>query len=117
MIKPLYRGDTRTLKVTITDGAGVPIDITGHKLYFTLKANKTDADIAAALQVSALMPTGANSTAGIGYLTITSADTNSVTPGRYYYDIQWVQPGPVPFVKTMDEGRVRVLADITRTTS
>lgn len=115
-LSPLYRGDTRTLKVSITDEAsGEAIDISGHSLWFTLKNDPADLDAAAVLQVSAVMPNDANSAAGIGFLTMSSTDTDGLTPGRYYYDLQWVQPGSPPVVKTIEAGKVRVLADITLT--
>ena len=117
-ISPLYRGDTRTFKVTITDQAtGLPVDISGHSLFFTLKTDSADLDDDAVLQVSALMPSNAESVAGVGYLTVASTDSDGVTPGRYYYDIQWVQPGSPPIVTTIQAGRVRVLADITLSVS
>ena len=113
-VSPLYRGDTRTFKVAITDEVtGDPIDISGHSLWFTLKTAQTDADVDAVLQVSAVMPNDVNSVAGIGFLTLESTDTDGLTPGRYYYDLQWVQPGAPPIVKTIEAGRVRVLTDIT----
>ena len=115
-LSPLYRGDTRTLRVTITDEAtGAAVDISGHTLWLTLKSDPSDLDAAAELQVSAVMPNNASSQAGIGHLVMTSADTDGLVPGRYYYDVQWVQPGSPPVVKTIEAGKVRVLADITLT--
>ena len=117
-ISPLYRGDTRTFRVTITDKeTGLPVNISGHLLFFTLKADPADADLAAVLQVSAVMPANANSVAGIGYLTVPSTFADGVAPGRYYCDIQWVQPGSPPIVTTIWAGRARVLADMTRSTA
>lgn len=112
-ISPLYRGDTRTIKVTITDDAGDPVNIGGHSLWMTLKSDPADLDAAAVLQVSAVMPANAESTAGIGYLTLSSTATDGLTPGRYYYDVQWVQPGTPPVVKTVSAGKLKVLTDIT----
>lgn len=117
-ISPLYRGDTRTFRVTITDKeTGLPVDISGHLLFFTLKADVADADVDAALQVSTTLPSDANSVAGIGYLTVPSTSADDVAPGRYYCDIQWVQPGSPPIVTTILAGRARVLADITIATA
>jgi hypothetical protein len=112
-LSPLYRGDTRTIRVTITDDAGAPIDISGHSLWLTLKTSITDPDASAILQVSALMPAGGDSASGIGYLTLSSADTDGLTPGKYPYDIQWVQPGSPPIVKTVDAGKLKVMPDVT----
>lgn len=115
-MKPLSRGDTRTRTVTITDANDDPIDISGHVLWMTLKKNLTDAD-PGALQVSAVQPSNASTQAGIGTITLPSTQTALLTPGVYWYDVQWEQPGSPPIVKTVQSGRVRVKADVTRSTS
>ena len=111
-MKPIVRGDSRTVKVVITDDADLAVNISGHTLWATLKANLTDVDVDAAFQGSAVMPSNAESLAGIGYITI---DATGITPGRYHYDIQWVQPGPV--VRTIEIGVVRIKADVTQSIS
>ena len=111
-MKPLYRGDTRTVRVTITDEDGA-VNIGGHTLWVTFKKKLTDAD-PGALQVSAVQPTNASTAVGIGEVVLPSASTDTLAPGMYYYDVQWVAPG---IVKTVEAGRVRVKADRTRSTS
>lgn len=116
-LSDFYRGDQRTIRVTITV-EGVPIDITGDKLFVTLKGSRDDLDVDAALQVIAVQPADANSVAGIGFVTLTKDDTDGITPGRYWYDVQWVQTGTSPIIpKTIVSGRVRVKHDITRATT
>ena len=111
-MKPLYRGDTRTVRVTITNESG-PVNIGGHTLWVTFKKKLTDPD-PGALQVSAVPPSHADTAVGIGEVKLTDARTNVLDPGLYYYDVQWVAPG---IVKTVEAGRVRVKPDRTRSTS
>ena len=95
----------------------MPVNISGHALWFTLKVDPANTDVQAALQVSTTLPSDASSAAGIGYLTVPSTSADDVAPGRYYCDIQWVQPGSPPIVTTILAGRARVLADITIATA
>ena len=115
-MKPLYRGDTRTIQVTVTDAAGLPISIVGHTLWVTFKKSATDAD-PGLLQVSEVQPSNAGTLAGVGSVTLPETATALLPVGMAYYDVQWVQPGSPPIVKTVLSGRVRVRADITRSIS
>ena len=111
-ISSFHRGDTRTYKFTFTDAADTAVDITGWVLWMTLKAERDDIDANAAMQVSATMPVDADSTAGIGYLVLSSTDTD-VSPDTYYYDIQRVITGTPPRVSTLKSGKIKVMQDIT----
>ncbi|CAK0768961.1 hypothetical protein CCP3SC15_3950001 [Gammaproteobacteria bacterium] len=97
--KPIYRGDTLTRKITITAG-GSPIDITGWKLWVTLKKNFDDPDSSAVLQFGALAGDnpGDNPSAGEIWLQIPAAMTTEIEPGKYVYDVQLVVPGSPPEV-------------------
>ena len=112
----MYRGDTRTIKFAVTDSNGDAVDITGYKFYCSLKSEETDLDAAAAMSVSTTVGDDARDDAagGICYLTLSSSDTDDITPGVYYYDIQRATNDTPPKVATLESGRVRVLADITR---
>lgn len=111
-MKPLYRGDTRTVRVTITDEDGT-VNIGGHTLWVTFKKKLTDAD-PGALQVSTVQPSNAETAVGVGEVKLADTDTNVLEPGLYYFDVQWVSPSNV---KTVRAGRVRVKPDSTRSTS
>lgn len=115
-MKAITRGDTRTRKVTITDLAGAPVNIGGHSLWMTLKKNVTDAD-PGALQVQDVQPSNADTLAGKGAVVLPSDKTALLEPGIYWYDLQWVRPGTPPVVDTIESGRVRVKADVTRSTA
>ena len=112
-MRPLYRGDTRTIKVTIQDEAGLPVSIVGHALWVTFKKSLNDPD-PGLLQVSEIQPDNADTQAGKGSVTLTSTVTDLLPVGMTYYDVQWVQPGSPQVVKTVASRRVRVKADVTR---
>lgn len=43
-IKPMFRGDTPTLRITATNPDGSPYSLTGHTIWVTAKRSKADAD-------------------------------------------------------------------------
>jgi hypothetical protein len=113
-LRDIFRGDTKTYKVTFTDADGLPIELFGSELWFTLKKRESDLDADAAFQKQHVFPSDADSTAGIGFLTLTSDDTGAINPGVYSFDFQRVVPGSPPVVTTLTKGKVRVVQDITR---
>lgn len=112
-LKSFARGDDWTLKFTFTDTDGVPINITGYTFWMTLKSDPDAVDPGSA-QVTATSgsPDAAN---GILYVTIPKAQTNSLTPGTYNYDLQ--QKDASNNVQTVLLGKVKVAKDITRSFS
>jgi hypothetical protein len=110
----LARGDSRDIRVTITDESNNPIDITADLLTITLKQDPTTAD-PGDMQVKTTVPAGADATNGIGYLNIEASDTSGLTPGvSYEYDIQWVQKSAAPEnVHTLTKGKIKIIQDIT----
>ncbi|MBF0437446.1 MAG: hypothetical protein HQL77_19075 [Magnetococcales bacterium] len=110
-----YRGDTKVFTLTFkTKPEGLPIDITGHHLWFTMKQSTDHTDEEAVLQKSITFPETPASAAGLGFLTLTSAETRGIKPGVYLYDMQWVIEGDPPVVMTLTFGRLNVLPDVTR---
>ncbi len=117
-LAPFYRGDTKTYPFSFTDSNGAPINIVGKKLYFTMKAAKGDADPGALQKVLGPFADDAEGQGGTGTLELTSTETNALTPGKFYYDFQLVDPSTSPVgVTTVGAGQVTVLEDITRTTT
>ena len=116
-IAPLIRGDTRKIEITITDEFGVPVNIQGHLIFFTLKTDKTLADSLATLQVSYTVATDAAGLAGKTVIVLPATDTASVPPGKYFYDIQWVTDDATPEVTTIGSGSVMVESDVTIATA
>ena len=113
-LAPFYRGDTKVFNLSFKDNAGTPINISGHKLWFTMKINVTDADANAVFQKEITFPENTDSENGVGALTLGSDETGTIEPGTYFFDIQKVIPGTPPIVATLLSGRVAVLSDITR---
>ena len=113
-LSPFYRGDTKVFTLSFKDGAGNPIDITGHELWFTMKKAVDDSDANAVLQKQIIFPAGEASQGGTGTLTLESTETGAIEPGVYLYDVQKVIPGSPPVVATLMSGKISVLPDITR---
>lgn len=113
---PFHRGDTKTYQAKVENPAtGLPVNVAGMTLWITLKENPTDADPGAA-QSSQVIPSGPDAAAGLASVTLNSAQTAGLVPGRvYYYDMQLVQAGAPPVVTTIQYGTVLVLRDTTVT--
>jgi len=111
-LNALYRGDTREYLLTFTDAQGDAIDITGWKIYFTMKnssGNNDDNCLVKKDITSHTSPTEGKST-----ILLSHADTDSMHPGDYYYDIQIKKTDGT--IYTVATGKAPILADITRRT-
>ncbi|CAN5814063.1 hypothetical protein BH20PSE1_BH20PSE1_01040 [soil metagenome] len=93
---------------------GVPVDISGHRVRFTLKNKLTDPD-PGVLQTDLTCPADANSVAGIGFIVATSTQTLAVPAKEYFYDIQRSIAGSPPTVMTAVYGPMEVLEHATVT--
>jgi len=83
----MYYGDTSTKTVTVYDGEGDVVDISGDTLIFTVKILDTDSDDNIVLQKT-LTVKDQSLYEGQATLPITSVDSR-ITVGNYYYDIEW----------------------------
>jgi hypothetical protein len=104
----IFRRDTQTIKVTITDSDGSVFNLTGYDTWFTVKKNPTDADAKAVIGPIAGSSTGP--TTGVCEFALSVTDTN-VSAGTYYFDVQ-INDGTTD-VKTVAYGRIVILQDIT----
>ena len=112
-LEPIYRGDTQTYKLKFTTNTGAK-DITGWEIWFTLKHSDAETDDTnAVISKRVIAQAGADSSAGILYITLDANDTD-ITPKTYYYDIQRVVPGTTPIVTTIMKGKLKILRDVTR---
>lgn len=111
-LNPLVRGDDWTIKLSVQQNGSV-VDITGYTYYFTLKSDIDAAD-PGDLQVTA-SSTGADAAAGIVYINVADTQTNSLEPRTYNYDVQQIDDSGN--VQTLLIGKVKVVKDVTRTTS
>ena len=113
----LVRGDSQTYTLTFKQSSGVVYDITGWTVYFTLKENTDLPDSAASLQKVLITGAGTNGfgtagTAGIATVTLLPADTSSLTPQVYDFDIQ-VRTAAAE-VYTVLKGKLDLEYDVSR---
>lgn len=116
-LDPFVRGDDWTLKLVLTDSNNSALDITGNTYRFTLKANIDDAD-PGALQVSAtpsILDSPTEASQGILYITVADTLTDPLEARTYNYDVQ--QRDSTGKIQTLLIGKVKVVKDVTRTTS
>ncbi len=102
-----HRGDDYTLTLTFAD-----TDITGYKIYYTLKENETDDDDDAV--IAKTVASHSDPTNGITAVTLSAEETNDLL-GTYYYDAQYKAAGGT--IKTAMSGVITFNGDITRSTA
>ena len=113
-LSPIYRGDSRTINLHVVHiQTGADIDITGYKFYFTVKENTDDTDENAMIKKD--ITTHTLPLEGKTNVVLTSEDTDVLTPGTNFYDIQVKKPDGT--IKTYVSGEIDVLEDITRRTT
>ena len=83
----ITRGDTRTINIPYLSATGTALDITGATVFFTVNATENPDDDTSAV-VSKTVTSFVNPTLGVAVVTLASADTQSITPGTYFYDAQ-----------------------------
>jgi hypothetical protein len=107
-----HRGDTETFTVTLTDGAGDPLDLTGLDVTFTVKRNFGDAVPFIQKTFSdGIDMAGASGDSGVLTITIEPEDTADLThTERFVWDIE-VDNGVD--VRTPLMGRLVVAMDVT----
>lgn len=109
-IESFYKGDTKSWVLTFTRN-GSAINLTGGKVYMTIKTKKSDADANATLQVTVTSHTTPAS--GITTVTLTSSQTNAfVAETTYYYDFRLIESGGT--VTTVPPGTFTVKEPITK---
>lgn len=109
----IYRGDDEERLLIFKNGTTKErIDITGWKIYFTVKKNKHDSDDVALIKVD--WTDHSEPTEGETYLTLTDTDTD-IDPDIYICDIQIKRPAGT--IKTIDVMDFEIHTDITRRTT
>ena len=103
----LVKKDTKSYKFTVKRN-GVAVDVSGYSVYFTVKESFEDEDVDAIISKNTVFPTDANSEAGIGYLELTSEETD-VDIGKYYYDMKFVDTG---YRETFLRGKYNIIPSI-----
>ncbi len=106
----IFRGDDRTILINFTlKGTSTPFDITGFKLYFTVKNSSKDADTSAI--ITKTQTSHINAAQGQSSFALSNTDTE-IDPKNYYYDIQAKDASDK--IITILKGNFNILADITR---
>lgn len=106
------RGDTFSLTLTFSTG-GVPINITGWTIFFTLKNNIEDADADKVITKTVVSHT--SPTTGVTTIALTAAET-ALLAGSYFYDVQYKQADGTT-IMTCLEGILTFNKDITLRTT
>lgn len=104
----IIRRDNTTVDVQFTDRNNVPIDISDHVAYITIKAKKTDLDDDALLAKST--DTHVDPTIGKTRFVLNQIDTD-IEPGIYYFDLQLKDLSNV--VRSVKYGLVKIIQDVT----
>ena len=99
------QGEEKDITVTVKDASENAVDLTGATGFFSVKENKNDADglaiiakdTATASEMELTDPTN-----GIAVIHILEADTASVAPKEYFYDIKFKLAGGDIHVVTLD---------------
>jgi hypothetical protein len=114
----MFRGDTAQFQIAVTDVDGHPVNLTGCSLWFTAKIDPTSLDAAAQFQkktpsTGIAITDAAN---GIAVITMLAADTSSLTGDQTLEcDVQ-LKDG-TGAIQTVARGQIKVLADITLSTT
>ena len=106
--------ETKYYQVDVTDDSNVAIDISGYKLFFTVKRSLNDSDTNALIKKTITCPNDTNSQAGHGFISLSYSDTN-ITSGNYYYDIFIQSPG-IALRKPILRGKYKINLSATQRT-
>lgn len=118
IISEMTKGETVKLYVTITEPATETepeqlFDISGCKIYLTVKKSLNDADNEAIIQIA--KTTHENPTDGYSEITILPEMTNNVEAGTYFYDVRIIFADSS--VSTVETGRLKIKNTVTRSIS
>jgi hypothetical protein len=112
--RKIYRGDDYTLSVEVKDADGNAYDLTGCTLFHTVKENESDSDDDAVIKSD--VTTHTDPTNGESEIDVPDTDTDDLTPGDYYYDVQLKDASGN--IYTLEKGVMTVEYDVTvRTTA
>lgn len=102
-LSTLYRGDTRIITVTVQDGLGVPVDITGDTITLTLSPTRQSTPVATKVNG---VGDHDDPTAGVTVFILTPEDTASASAKNHHIDITRVSAGNV--TTTLFIGTIRI---------
>jgi len=102
--RQIVQKDTKTYTFRLTRNR-LPVNISGWYVYFTVKTDWTDADSSALISKTVLMPNNVESVAGIGYLSLTSIETD-IPINEYFYDFKFVD---TDYRETFQRGHLNII--------
>jgi hypothetical protein len=103
----LYKGDSGKFRVTVTDDAGAPINVSTATWDADIRVNAADAGTPVANFT--VTPVGGD-TSSVD-VAISAANSASLAVATYYYDLQMTLSG---LVTTLITGKVFVTQDVSR---
>lgn len=106
-----YRGDDFSTQLIFRDADGAAINITGWKIFFTVKKHKTDTDAMAVVSVT-IDPT--DPTNGVALVTVSHTLTDPLL-GLYVYDFKFRKTDLT--IQTIVSGGITFEQNVTRRTS
>ena len=112
----IIRGDDHTINLEITktvNGVTSAYDLTGAKVWFTIRKNYNDPDDTNYL-IQKSTTTHDNASGGLTHLDLSHIDTN-VAIGQYYYDVQIKTAEGKIF--TVIKGNMKIVYDVTKSRS
>jgi len=110
----MYRGDTNTITVAVTDSEGSIFDLTDYTMRFTVKDNaKNNDDLA---KIGPKIATISAPLTGVGVVTI-DMDESNISAKSYVYDVQITSFTGLIKNKTVIKDDFIILEDVTRETS
>lgn len=109
----VVKGDTLKFKIVFEDEDENPVDLSGSKVYLTVKKNLNDSDDIAIIKKETTSHT--DPTNGETLLTVSASESKLLKKGQYYYDAQVKFPsGDIMSIVT---GAFEVLQDTTSRTT
>lgn len=117
IIKNYIRGDSRLISVSILQSDGVtPFNLTGCEVFFTVNANSdntSDNDTSAVIALKT--STFTNPASGVATIQISNTNTQDITPGTYFYDVQLKDANGN--ITSLAQNQFIIIADVTRSIS
>jgi hypothetical protein len=118
----MFLRDDRTLSVTANYEDGSAADLTGAKMWFTVKEKASDPDTAALIEKRNTAAGGSDSeikitnpTGGAAEVYIVPDDTDEINPGIYSYDVQVMLASGKTYTIVRD--RITFKEDVTKAKS
>lgn len=91
----MYRGDNRTLEVTVKDSSDVVVDITNYTAKFTVRTHPDSTAVITKTTDSAAQIDLTDPTNGVLEIYILPTDTSSLAARTYDYDVEITSAGSV----------------------